>query len=339
VYAYGAALGWNVSANLLADPANVFCAVRYRQQMTLAGLNQDRDRLNREELRQRIAAALPFDGTVECLPALHLYRASRSTARISGVSNLSFCVIAQGAKEVLVGNRTYRYDTQRYLLATAELPVTGCVVDASPELPYLSLRLDLDLATVASVMVEAGVPTPPGASEAKALVVSVLEPGLLDAVVRLMRLVDHPPESRAFAPLVKREIILRLLMGEQGVRLRSLPPLGGHSDRIAQAVNRLRRDIRQPLRIESLARELGMSSSGFHHQFKAVTDMSPLQYLKGLRLHEARRLMLDERLDATTAGLRVGYDDASHFSRDYKRLFGEAPIRDVERLRTMAVAD
>jgi len=307
--------------------------------LTFNGLNEERVRLNREELRQRIAAALPSDGTVEALEGLHLYRASRPTERISGVSNLSFCVIAQGAKEVLLGNRKYRYDPSRYLLATAELPVTGCVVDARPDEPYLSLRLDLDVAMVASVMVEAGVPTPSGTCDAKALVVSVLEPGLLDAVVRLLRLLENPTDARTFAPLVKREIILRLLMGEQGGRLRCLPPLGGHSDRIAKAVERLQRDYRQPLHIESFARDLGMSSSGFHHHFKAVTDMSPLQFLKGLRLHEARRLMLDERLDATRAGLRVGYDDASHFSRDYKRLFGESPIRDVERLRTMVVGD
>lgn len=310
--------------------------------VTLNGLNEDRDRLNRQELRQRIAAVLPIDGTVEPLEGLHLFHVSRATERIYGVSNACFCVIAQGAKEVLVGDKKYRYDPHRYLLATAELPITGCVVDASAEHPYLSLRLDLDPAMVASVMVEAGVPRPSGSAEckAKAMVVSTLEPGLLDAVVRLLRLIDQPaPAQGPLATLVKREIVLRLLLGEQGGRLRCLPVLGGHSDRIAQAVDQLQRDFRKPLKIESLARDLGMSSSGFHHHFKAVTDMSPLQFQKGLRLHEARRLMLDERLDATTAGLRVGYEDASHFSRDYKRLFGESPVRDVERLRTMVVAD
>ncbi len=307
--------------------------------VTLNGLNEDRGRLDRQELRERIAACLPHDGTAEPLESLHLFRVSAPTERVYGVSTLSLCVIAEGAKEILLGERKYRYDPHHYLLATVELPITGCVVEATHDRPYLSLRLDLDPAMVASVMAEAAIAPPQGKGEAKAMVVSPLDPGLLDAVVRLLRLIDRPQEARAFVPLVKREIVLRLLMGDQAARLSCLPRLGGHADRIAQAVDRLRRDFDRRLSIESLARELGMSPSGFHHHFKSVTDMSPLQFQKGLRLHEARRLMLDERLDATTAGLRVGYDDGSHFSRDYKRLFGESPIRDVERLRAMPVAD
>lgn len=303
------------------------------------GLTEDRGRLNRQELRQRIATCLPNDGTVEALDGLHLYRTSRLSEQIHGVSNLAFCVIAQGAKDVVIGDRKYRYDTERYLLTTIELPITGCVVEAARDEPYLSLRLDLDPAMVTSVMIEAGISASSGNGDAKAVAVSVLEPDLLDAVVRLLRVIDRPREWRALLPLVQREIILRLLMGDQGARLRCLPAFGNHSDRIAQAIDRLRRDYQRPLSVESLARDLGMSPSGFYHHFKSVTDMSPLQFQKGLRLHEARRLMLDERLDATTAGLRVGYGDSSHFSRDYRRLFGESPVRDVERLRTVPVVD
>jgi AraC-like DNA-binding protein len=149
----------------------------------------------------------------------------------------------------------------------------------------------------------------------------------------LARLLDSPAEERVLRPLITREIVYRLLMGEQGNRLRHLALLGGHTDRITEAVERLRRDFNQPLRIDSLARELGMSVSGFHHHFKAVTAMSPLQFQKQLRLQEARRIMLGESLDAASAGYRVGYDDASQFSREYKRLFGQPPMRDVERLR------
>lgn len=165
------------------------------------------------------------------------------------------------------------------------------------------------------------------------MVVSALDADLLDATVRLMRLIDSPAQARVLVPLVKREIVFRLLLGEQGHRLRHFPLLGGHSHRIARAVARLRKDFDQPLRIEDIARELGMSSSGFHDHFKAITDMSPLQFQKQLRLHEARRLMLGDDLDVTSAGMRVGYNDASHFSRDYKRHFGTAPGRDVEQLR------
>jgi AraC-like DNA-binding protein len=170
----------------------------------------------------------------------------------------------------------------------------------------------------------------------KAIDVSPLDAGLLDAVVRLVRLLDSPTEARFLAPLVTREIVYRLLTGEQGGRLRHTAVLDGHSHLIARALERLRKDFDRPLRIEDIARELGMSVSGFHHHFKAVTAMSPLQFQKQQRLQEARRLMLGEDLDAASAGYRVGYGDASHFTREYKRLFGAPPMRDVERLRETA---
>jgi AraC-like DNA-binding protein len=162
--------------------------------------------------------------------------------------------------------------------------------------------------------------------------------GLLDATVRLVRLLDTPEQTRMLAPLVIREIVFRLLMGAQGGRLRHLVSQGGSADRIARAVERIRSDFDRPLRIGDLARELGMSTSGLHHQFKTVTALTPLQFQKQLRLQEARRLMLGEDLDAASAGYRVGYDDAAHFNREYKRLFGMPPMRDVGRLREAARA-
>jgi AraC-like DNA-binding protein len=171
----------------------------------------------------------------------------------------------------------------------------------------------------------------------QALNVSPLDVSLLDAIVRLVRLLDSPTDARFLAPLITREIVYRLLKGEQGGRLHHIAALGGHSHRIVRALERLRKDFDQPLRIEDIARELGMSVSGFHHHFRAVTAMSPLQFQKQLRLQEARRLMLGENLDAASAGYRVGYSDASHFTREYKRLFGTPPMRDVERLRVAAM--
>lgn len=168
------------------------------------------------------------------------------------------------------------------------------------------------------------------------MTVSSLTPDLLDATVRLVRLLDSPVEARILKPLITREIVYRLLAGEQGGRLRHLAVLGGDSQRIAQAVARLREDYDKPLRIEGLAREFGMSASGFHAHFKAVTAMSPLQFQKQIRLQEARRLMLSDDVDAASAGYRVGYDNPSHFCREYKRLFGEPPMRDRERLRDLA---
>lgn len=171
-----------------------------------------------------------------------------------------------------------------------------------------------------------------------AIDVSPLDNGLLDAVVRLVRLVTQSADARFLAPLVIREIVYRLLTGTQGARLRDIAALGGDSNRIAEAIAKLRHEYDRQLRIEDMAHELGMSVSSFHHHFKAVTAMTPLQFQKQLRLQEARRLMLGEGYDATTAGLRVGYAEPSHFNREYKRLFGEPPMRDVERLREVPIA-
>jgi len=287
-------------------------------------------------LAERIGRAIPEDGTREPLAGLHLFRSSTPSELLHGVSKPSFCVIAQGSKQVVLGDSVFRYDPAHYLLATVELPVVGQILEASPERPYLSLRLDLDPALVGSVMVEAGHLASRNPGDVRALDVSPLDPNLLDAVVRLMRLLDSPAEVRIVRPLITREIVYRLLMGEQGNRLRQMALLGGHTDLIAEAVERLRRNFDQPLRIDTLAREVGMSVSGFHHHFKAVTAMSLLQFQKQIRLQEARRIMLGENLDAASAGYRVGYDDASQFSREYKRLFGQPPVRDVERLREAA---
>lgn len=295
----------------------------------------------RQELAERIARAVPEDGTVEPLKGLHLSRSTNPTDPLHGVFTPCFCVIAQGSKEVLLGGSRYRYDPAHYCLATVGLPVVSRVIEASAERPYLSLRLDLDPALVSSVMMEAGpLPSrrPPrsGRGDVRAIDVAPLDANLLDAVVRLVRLLDSPADVRVLQPLITREIVYRLLMGEQGNRLRHLALPGGHPDGIPEAIERLRREFNRPLRIESLARELGMSVSGFHHHFKAVTAMSPLQFQKQLRLQEARRLMLSEHLDAASAGLRVGYSDPSQFSREYKRLFGQPPARDVGRLREAA---
>ncbi|HZC05791.1 MAG TPA: AraC family transcriptional regulator [Ktedonobacterales bacterium] len=287
----------------------------------------------REELVERIARVVRTDGTVEPLTGLYLARASLPMEPLHSVVEPSLCLIAQGSKEILLGASRYRYDSEHYLLTTVDLPRVSQVLEASKERPYLSVRLELSPALVGSVMIESGHTESPGPADMRAIDVSGLDAGLLDAVVRLVRLVDSPAEARVLMPLVTREIVYRLLIGEQGGRLLHLALLGGYTPRISSAIERLRQDFAQPLRIEQLARELGMSVSGLHHHFKAVTAMSPLQFQKRLRLLEARRLMLGEDLDAAGAAFRVGYRDASHFNREYKSLFGVPPMRDVQRLR------
>ncbi len=288
---------------------------------------------NREELVERLARAIRDDGTLEPLNGLMLRRASAPTGLGHGMSYLSFCVIAQGSKEIVLGDNRYWYDPAHYLIATAALPIASWVAEASPERPYLALVLKLDPILVGSVLVEAGHLAPRSHSAVTAIDVSPLDAGLLDAVLRLVRLLDSPSQARFLAPLITREIVYRLLMGAQGDRLSQVAALGGSTQRIAEAVERLRKDFDQPLRIEDIARKLGMSVSGFHHHFRALTAMSPLQFQKQLRLQEARRLMLGEGLDAASAGYRVGYGNASHFTREYKRLFGAPPMRDMEHLR------
>jgi AraC-like DNA-binding protein len=290
---------------------------------------------NRDELIERIASVVRDDGTAEPLEGIQFRRASAPTEIGHGVSFPAVCVVAQGSKEILLGDTCYRYDPAHYLIVTAALPIASRITAASPECPYLRVLLTLEPTLIGSVLVEAGHLAPPSQSDVRAIDVSPLDADLLDAVVRLVRLVDAPIDARVLAPLVKREIVYRLLMDAQGSRLHQIAALGGSTPthRIAAAIARIRRDFAQPLRIEDLARAFGMSVSGFHHHFRAVTALSPVQFQKHLRLQEARRLMLSEGHDATSAGSRVGYSDASHFTREYKRLFGAPPMHDVAQLR------
>lgn len=294
---------------------------------------------HRDELVARIARALRTDGTVEPLQGLHIQRASSTMEPIHGVLDPAFCLIAQGAKEVFLGDTRYQYDPAHYLLATIELPVVGQIIAASRARPYLSLRLELDLTVVGSVMVETGRFLPPSHAGMRAIDVSPVDANLLDAAVRLVRLLSTPADARFLMPMITREIIYRLLMGEQGDRLCQIAAQGGHTHRIVKAIERLREGFDQPLRIDDIAQEVGMSVSGFHHHFKAVTGMSPLQFQKQHRLQHARRLLLGEHLDVANTAYRVGYDDASHFTREYKKLFGAPPLRDVEQLRAAARRD
>ena len=296
-------------------------------------------RADREELAARIAEGIPSDGRMEVQPGVFFNRLSIPNQPVHGVLAPSFCVIAQGSKDILLGDERFHYDPAHYLITTLGLPLTAQVVADSSREPYLGFRLVLDHSVVTSVMVESGAVQPRGdGSGTKGVDVSPLDADLLNATLRLVRLIDKPNEYRVLAPLVVREIIYRLLKGAQSGRLHHLATFGGQAHRMVRAVEKMRHDFNKPLRIEEVAGELGMSVSGFHAHFKAVTTMSPLQFQKHLRLQEARRLMLNENLDAGEAGYRVGYDDQSYFSRDYKRQFGEPPLRDVERLRELTTA-
>ncbi|SDG82603.1 Helix-turn-helix domain-containing protein [Pseudomonas flavescens] len=243
------------------------------------------------------------------------------------------CIIAQGRKEIRLGAERYFYDPLNYLVASVTLPVTGQVVEATAELPYLSLKLDIDPALISGLLAEAGPIGLPNPGPNRALFVDRLDPSMLDAVIRLLRLLDAPRDAAMLAPLALREIFYRLLHSPQGQRLRELVMADSQSHRIARAIEWINQHYDQPLRIEELAREVNLSASTLHHRFKAVTALSPLQYQKQLRLQEARRLMFSEGLEAASASFRVGYESPSQFSREYSRLFGAPPLRDLHRLR------
>lgn len=292
-----------------------------------------RERCNRAELVELFQSAMPNDGKTEPIEGLTLLRSSSTAETVHGVVQPSLCVIAQGSKEIFLGDERFQYDPYTYLLATIEVPVIGRVLEASEEEPYFAIALALDAAVVGSVLVEIGQTLAENQEGMKGLVVSPLDTFLLDAVLRLLRLYDSPVDARLLHPLIMKEIIYRLLTGPQGLRLSQMTVMGGNSHRISKAIGEIRNAFDKILQVKDLAEKVGMSVSSFHHHFKDVTAMSPLQFQKHLRLQEARRLMLGENLDAAHAGYNVGYEDASHFNRDYKRHFGVPPLKDVERLR------
>jgi len=256
------------------------------------------------------------------------------------VQPAALCVIAQGAKEVRLGDERYVYDAARFMVFTTDLPVSGRVIEASPERPYLCLRLDFDAEEVAELVARSGPPRAPapaaddGAEDtSRGLFVSAVTPDMLDAAGRLMRLLDHPEDHAALAPLAMRELVYRVLRSEQGERLAQVARADSQTQRVQRAIRWLKAHYAKPLRIEALAKEAHMSASSLHHHFRALTSMSPLQYQKQLRLQEARRLLIAEGLEVARAGHAVGYESPSQFSREYSRLYGAPPSRDAARRR------
>lgn len=265
------------------------------------------------------------------MPSLSLNRYSGRTPPYEIMCEPCICLVAQGAKRVVLGDREYRFDAARYLLVSAHVPATAQVTRATVETPYLSLTLLLDPVEVGEFVAQLG---PHGLHPAaRAVDVSPLDPALLDSVVRLAALLERPQDLQALAPLLRKEITYRLLVGPQGHRLRQMVVGPGPGQRVTRAVTWLKTHFPEPLRIDALAKLAGMSPSALHRHFKAVTAMSPLQYQKRLRLQEARRLMLGDSLDAAEASFKVGYDSPSQFSREYRRLFGAPPRKDIDAIR------
>jgi len=297
--------------------------------------DEHRSRLDqwREELTAIVERFVPTEGVhTTAWGALSFFRADTVGLPTCSMYEPGLGLALQGAKQILLGQEQFVHEPASYLVTSVDVPVSSKVLRASPQEPCLCLTLRFDVQRIRELLPEVKLARAAAAS-ARGLSLSPMDAGLLDPLLRLVRLLDTPQDLPILAPLIERELIYRLLTGEQGARLAQIATSGSQGHQVSRAVQWLRQHYDQALRIEELAAMVNMSASSLHHHFRAITAMSPLQYQKQLRLHEARRLLLAEQCDVATAAHRVGYESPSQFSREYSRHFGAPPLRDVSRLR------
>jgi len=285
------------------------------------------------ELASLIEANTRIDGCSfpTPIPGLHLSRYSSPTQPGQGVQCPTLAIVAQGSKQIMLGDEAFTYDPGHYLVVSLDLPVSGRVTAASKAKPFLGMSLDLDVKQIPSLRTSGKVQRAMKAD--RGVFLGRMTPELLDPLLRLLRLLGKPEDSAVLAPLLHREILYRLWRSEQGEQLERMAQSDGHASGVAKAVIWLKENFDKPFSIKLIAQETNMSPSGLHHHFKTLTNMTPLQYQKHLRLQEARRLMLAEAMDASAAAYHVGYVSRSQFTREYSRLFGAPPFRDVEQIR------
>ena len=288
-------------------------------------------------LIQSIGSRTPSPGDYAMpIPGLGFYRREQPAAPVVCMVEPCIVLVAQGEKQLWVGGEGYPYDTSRFLVTSLDIPANSEVLAASPEQPCLGLTFKLDLRMLAELIAQGGLPPVRERAVMKGVGIGTVTDGMLAAFARLVALLDEPEAIPVLAPLIQREIHYRLLKSDQAGRLRQICSVDGQGYRIAKAIDWLKLNFDAALRVEELAARVQMSAATFHHHFRQLTAMSPLQYQKWLRLNEARRLMLNEHQDVSSAAFKVGYESPSQFSREYSRLFGVPPKRDVATLRGRA---
>lgn len=288
----------------------------------------------RKVLARGIAARAPSEGeNPTAIPGLALFRRTAPSPCYRATYEPSLTVFVQGRKLINLGGTEYLCDGSSFLLSSIDVPVQSQIVEASEAVPLLSMLLRLDMPAVRDVLSREDLPESEGSSERRGLAVGETPAGLLGACIRLVDLLENPEDIPFFGPLIQREIVYRILRSPQGERLRAIATTGDLSHKTARAIAWLKSNYTKPLRMEELAAVARMGVSTLHHQFRALTAMSPLQYQKQLRLQAARQRMLRDGIDATTAAYEVGYESVSQFSREYSRFFGQPPMRDIKTLR------
>ncbi|KKA46396.1 MULTISPECIES: AraC family transcriptional regulator [unclassified Salinivibrio] len=267
------------------------------------------------------------------IQGLCLHRWPHPTDPTSYMLAPSICLIGLGRKQVVVGEDTFLYDASQFLITSIDLPVVSKIIEASKEKPYLGLTMEMDFQMLSQLIMDNPAHIAREQTD-KSLGIAVnnVDAPLLDAFNRLLDLVDEPEDSAVLAPLIQREILYRLLKGDQGARLRNMAASGQNGYRISKTIEWLKKHYRESIKVEEMAGRAGLSVSAFHHHFRAMTAMTPLQYQKRMRLSEARRLMLTEHVDASRAAFQVGYESPSQFSREYSRMFGAPPMQDIRNL-------
>jgi AraC-like DNA-binding protein len=267
------------------------------------------------------------------VPSLFLIRESMVTEPISRVTETSFCIIAQGEKEVYLGEERFRYGPAHYIVASVDLPVTGQVIQASPDSPYLALKLEFTPNQILDVLSDSDLQAGKKKNAKRAMFVSTAEPSLFDAVIRLARLLENPKHIPVLAPLLTKEILYWILQGAHGYALEQMAIKGSSGNRVRKVTEYIIHHYDCSFKIEDLAEIANMSVPSLHRHFKEVTAMSPIQFQKQLRLQEARRMLLTNTTDIAEAAFRVGYESQSQFSREYSRQFGCPPREDLNRIR------